>query len=218
MGDLNIPIVEGRTSQETAYNSLRQGAMIGAFKVGQSLTIRGIATALDMSPTPIREALRRLCAERAMVMLENRRIMIPEFTPVRLQELIETRVSLETFAAIRALPYMNAKKIEALRQLDEEANRAVSGTEHDKVVIANQKFHATLYMTNPEQIVMPMIESIWMQLGPVLRAAAIQAAKPGQDFHPDILQALEARDEDRLVEAMRKDITESVSYEGILGG
>ena len=101
---INIQLIEGRTAQETAYLTLRNAAMVGTFKSGQPITIRGIATRLDMSATPIREAFRRLSAERAFTVLENRRIMIPDLSRSRLEELIELRVSLETHAAVRASP------------------------------------------------------------------------------------------------------------------
>ena len=92
--------------------------MIGTFTAGQRITIRGVADKLDMSATPIREAFRRLSAERAFTVLENQRITIPNLTKSRFEELVELRVSLETHAAVRALPYLSDKKIDKLIELD----------------------------------------------------------------------------------------------------
>ena len=201
-----IDEVKGGTAQETAYLSLRRAAMIGALDAGHSITIRGIASSLGMSPTPVREALRRLSTERAFILQENRRISIPVMSKDRFEELLELRVTLETHAAVRALPYVNDRKIEELIQLDDEANKAVAEKNHEMTVISNQKFHATLYMTNPKQLVMPMIESVWLQLGPFLKIAAINATGPVKDHHKAAVQALVSRNAKGLSKAIEQDI------------
>jgi len=205
-----IEEIRGATAQETAYLTLRRAAMVGAFSAGSAITIRGVAAALQMSPTPVREALRRLCAERALAVLENRRIVVPELSAAQLDELIELRVSLETHAAARALPFMSDRKVEDLKMIDAGADAAIKTKNHDAAVTANQKFHVSLYETNPEQQIVPMIESVWMQLGPYLRRAAIHAADFANDRHRDILSALETRDLSALQKAIELDIREGV--------
>lgn len=131
---MNIELVKGRTAQETAYLTLRNAAMMGTFKAGQPITIRGVADKLDMSATPIREAFRRLSTERAFTVLENRRIMIPILNQSQLEELLELRVRLETHAAIRAVPYLSDKKIDKLIELDNACNEALRQKDHSSVV------------------------------------------------------------------------------------
>ena len=208
---INIQLIEGRTAQETSYLTLRNAAMVGTFKSGQPITIRGIASRLDMSATPIREAFRRLSAERAFTVLENRRIMIPDLSRNRLEELIELRVSLETHAAVRAIPYLSDKKIETLIQLDEQANEAIRKKDHATVVVTNQEFHSCLYKSNPEQIIMPMIESVWLQIGPVLKEAARSANRSAYDYHIDIISALKTRDVTAVATAIENDIRTSIT-------
>lgn len=198
--------VAGATAQETAYLTLRRAAMIGAIEVGRAITIRGVAEKLGMSPTPVREALKRLCAERAFDLLENRRIVIPQMTAERFEELIELRIALETHAARRALPFISNKMIEQLTRLDDDADRAIVAGDHETTVIENQRFHAALYQANPEQQVMPMIESTWLQLGPYLRMAAVHAREPAKDYHKEAIAALERRDEKELAKAITSDI------------
>jgi len=209
--DISIQLIEGRTAQETAYLTLRNAAMIGSFKAGQAITIRGVAAKLDMSATPIREAFRRLSAERAFTVLENRRITIPQLTKSRLEELIELRVSLETHAAIRAVPYLSDRKIDKLVELDQATNKALLNKDHAAGVVANQQFHSTLYKSNPEQIVMPMIESVWMQIGPILKDAAAAADLTGYDHHIDIINAIKERDEKAVSKAIERDIRSGLS-------
>ena len=64
-----IPDIIGNpkyTTQEYVYRRLRNAIMIGAIEPGTSLTMRGLAEMMDLSPTPIREAIRRLSSEHAI--------------------------------------------------------------------------------------------------------------------------------------------------------
>ena len=90
---------EDLTTQETAYQRLRNAIMFGTIPPGASLTIRGIAELLEVSPTPVREALRRLSTEGALQLLNNRRVVTPEMNLKRFDELIKLRVLIECHAA-----------------------------------------------------------------------------------------------------------------------
>lgn len=197
----------GSTSQETAYLTLRHAAIIGALEPAKILTIRGLSQSLEMSATPVREALRRLCAERAFVMLENRRVMVPQMSKSRFEELMAARIAIETHAAARALPYINDRRIELLEDLDHKVDYTLTIKEHEQTVITNQAFHTALYETNPEQVLMPIIESLWLQLGPFLRIAAVSSANElVVDYHKEAIEALKSRDESKLRLAIEKDI------------
>lgn len=203
---LNKKII-GSTAQETAYLTLRRAAIIGALETEKILTIRSLSKSLEMSATPVREALRRLCAERAFVMLENRRVMVPRMSRSRFDELMAARIAIETHAASRAFPYINNHRIEYLEALDQDVDHALAIKEHEQTVITNQLFHTALYETNPKQVLTPIIESLWLQLGPFLKIAAISSANElVMDYHKEAIAALKSRDEAKLRLAIEQDI------------
>ena len=98
------PSSADRTTQEYVYGRLRHAIMIGAIPPGTALTMRGLADTMGLSPTPVREAVRRLSSENAIQVKQNRRIVIPDMTLGRFEELVELRIVVETYAATRALP------------------------------------------------------------------------------------------------------------------
>src|SRR3569833_2179012 len=65
------------TVQDRVYSVLRDRLMRGGFEPGQKLKIAELATALGTSAMPIREALNRLAAERAIDSLRNRSVRVP---------------------------------------------------------------------------------------------------------------------------------------------
>ena len=203
------------TTQEYVYERLRHAIMVGAIQPGTDLTMRGLAEEMRLSTTPVREAVRRLSSENAVHVKENRRISIPDMTLGRFEELLELRVSLEAHAAERALPYISDIKIDRMTSLDDEMDSAVSEHDWDRLTILNQDFHRTLYTVNPDQVTMPVIESIWLQLGPFQRQVIEHLEEFYKiDRHKEILSALRTRDSVTLINATKSDILETLSKAG----
>lgn len=203
------------TSQEYAYNRLRHSLMIGAIPPGRAVTIRGLADALGLSPTPVREALRRLSSENALAVLENRRIMVPTMNSRRFEELIALRCTIECHAAERAIPYVNEVLVDDLVRIDGRMDAALREGDPEALILLNQRFHAALYSANPDQVAMPMIESLWLQLGPFHRVAVRYVGEHYPvDRHKEIIGALRARDPIALSMGIEADIRDGVGRLG----
>ncbi len=204
------------TTQEYAYARLRNAIMVGAIQPETTLTIRGLADYLGLSPTPIREALRRLSSERAIEMLGNRRISIPVMTAARFDEIVRLRTTLECHAAKRALPHVADVLIDQMREIDDRMDAHVRADDMDALTIANHDFHRVLYTANPDQAVMPIIESVWLQLGPFQRQMIDEVRHFYLvDRHKEILSALRDRNADELLDAIEADIRDGVLRAGM---
>ena len=203
------------TTQEYVYGRLRHAIMIGAIPPGTHLTMRGLAEALELSPTPIREAVRRLSSENAIEIMQNRRMSVPKMTLGRFEELVALRVTLETHAAERALPYISDIVIEKMISIDHRMDECIADNNLERLTILNHEFHRTLYTVNPNQVCIPAIESIWLQLGPFQRQV-IERLKEFYkvDRHKEIIAALRTRDVAPLVIATESDIREGISRSG----
>jgi DNA-binding GntR family transcriptional regulator len=202
---------EGMTTHEYAHRRLRQAIMVGSIRPGESLTIRGIAEAMESSPMPVREALRRLSSEGALKVLDNRRIMVPKMTAERFGELIALRSTLEQHAARRAVGHITEKQIDRLVGIDKAQDEAIAQKDNATALLLNQEFHRTLYTANPDQIIMPMVESVWLQLGPFLGIAMAHVAQLYfVDRHQEAIAALRKRDEDAVASAINADICEGI--------
>ena len=202
---------EGVTSQAGVYLRLRHALMIGAIEPGVAITIQDITDALQVSATPVREALRQLSTEKALLTLENRRITVPEMTAARFEELINLRCTLEVYAARSAMPYISKVAVDELENIDAQINAAVDAGDWPLTVVLNQRFHSALYLANPEQVAMPMIESLWLQLGPFMRIAGrFQQDLYQVDRHQEALEALRHNDEQGLAQAIEADIRDAV--------
>ncbi len=199
------------TVQEWVYRQLKERILIGQFVPGRSVTLRGIATLLDVSATPVREALRRLVSERALEVHGNRRVSVPMMTRRKFDDLCAVRVALETLAAERAMPSVDAPLLERLRRLDAEIDDAVERGDVTRYLKRHREFHYSLYATGSAEVLMPLIDSVWLQFSPFLR---LVISHIGVDYivdrHAEALRALERGDHAALRFAIEADVREGL--------
>ena len=201
------------TVQEFAFRRLRHAIMTGRFSPGLAVTIRGLATLLGVSAMPVREAMRRLVAERALDLLDNRRVRVPEMTEARFSALIAARILLECEAARQALPSITPAGLAELRRLDSAADEVFSKGDTERTIEANFAFHRYLYSLAPSDALTPLIESIWLQIGPFMRAALQGATVYNRaDRHAEALTAIAAGDAAALARAIEADVRDGIGH------
>ena len=200
-------------AHERLYRSLRQQVMHGELDPGQSLTLRGLGKAFGVSMTPAREAVRRLVAEGALTLSSSGRISTPELTPERIEELAAIRALLEPEMAARALPRAHFALIERLTAINMANGEAAVRGDAVTYVRTNLEFHRTLYLRAQTPAMLAMCETVWLQLGPTMRAvyAKVKRREP-PTHHRMILAALKAGDEPGLRLAVRTDVTQGLRH------
>jgi len=208
-----LPSDSTLAAHDRLYRSLRAQVMHGELAPGQSLTLRGLARTYSVSMTPVREAVRRLAAEGALTMSVSGRISTPELTPERIEELASIRALLEPELASRALPRAHFALIERLKAINTANAEAVAKQDAVAYVRTNLEFHRTLYLRAQAPAMLAMTETVWLQLGPTMRAlyARLRRNEPPQ-HHRTILAALKAGDEPGLRLAIRTDVTQGLRH------
>ena len=133
-------------AHDRVYRALRMRIMCGEIKPGQSLTLRGIGKSYNVSMTPSREAVRRLVAEGALAMTSSGRVLTPELSNERIEELAAMRALIEVELSSRALPRAHLALIDRLQAINARVAQAID--DHDAVtyIKTNLEFHRTLYL------------------------------------------------------------------------
>ena len=207
------------TRGNEAYEALRQALISGRFLPGQKLTLRALAGALGMSVTPVREAIHRLTAERALEGSANRSVRIPPMTRDRIIELRDIRLVVEGLAAARAADNASPEEIRLLRQLAIElvAARARGDVAADIAKLA--EFQFTLYRTSRMPQLVHLIESLWLQTGSCLGLLYPDYVKSLKyDWRGEAIRALELRDPEAARRAIESDIGPALTYIANLAG
>lgn len=199
------------SAHDRVYRGLRARIMHGEILPGHALTLRGIGSEYGVSMTPAREAIRRLGAEGALTLSSSGRVSTPELTSERIEELASLRALIEVELASRALPRAHMALIERLQMINGAVGDAVAQRDPVKYIRANLDFHRTLYLRAQAPAMLAMAETVWLQLGPTMRAlyGKLRKTEPPQ-YHRLILAALKAGDEPGLRLAVRSDVTQGL--------
>jgi DNA-binding GntR family transcriptional regulator len=198
-------------AHDRVYRQLRSRIMHGDIAPGQPLTLRGIGKLYDVSMTPAREAVRRLVAEGALTMSQSGRVSTPALSNERIEELAALRALIEVELATRALPRAHLALIERLQTINGAVAEAVAHRDAVSYIRTNLEFHRTLYLRAQAPAMLAMAETVWLQMGPTMRAlyGRLRRTDPPR-YHRLIIAALRAGDEPGLRIAVRTDVTQGL--------
>ena len=196
-----------QTMQQKVYQELHHSLMVGAFAPGQAISLRKLAESLQTSLMPVREAVNRLIAERAFEMLSNRTVVVPTLDEEKLAELMYWRKVLEGTATAQACAKIKRTGIKKLEAINDALHKAVETNKLQLTLIKNQEFHFEIYRASGNAILLPMIESLWLQGGPFIfySLAAPKVVWDGS-HHLNAIQALKDGD----AEAAKKSIVDDI--------
>ena len=198
-------------AHERVYRALRTRIMHGEIAPGASLTLRGIGREYDVSMMPAREAVRRLVAEGALFLSSSGRVSTPELSNERIEELAALRALLEVELASRALPRAHMALIDRLQSINHTIGEVVVNRDAVGYIRTNLEFHRTLYLRAQAPAMLAIAETVWLQLGPTMRAlyGRLKRTDPPH-YHKLIIAALKSGDEPGLRLAVRSDVTQGL--------
>lgn len=195
---------------EATYRRLRDMAMFGELVPGQKVTIQGITAALGAGMTPSREAIRRLTAEGALVLHENRRVSVPRLTPSQADELAFARLALEPRLAELAMARLGPAEIDRLEALDAAIDAAIESGDVRRYLEGNYRFHFALYEAAAAPILGSLTQSLWLRFAPSLRVVLTSDGAIGPDRHKEAIAAMRAGDAQALAAAIEADIRQGI--------
>lgn len=199
--------------QDEVLARIRRGLMVGAYVPGQIMSIRKLAAQLGTSPMPVREALSQLVAANVLEALPNRSVRVPRLTPSRLKELAEVRIAIEGMATLNACAKSTAQLVRELESINARLTKAIDRRNIVGCLELNQAFHFRLYEAAESEILMPLIEALWLQCGPTLCFSLLAPDMPWDaSAHTALLQALRDKEPVAAQRALTRDIRTTTKY------
>ena len=220
MTDLKLePVLSRTTIQDSVYQRLRHALMTGSFDPGQTLTIAALADAFGTSQMPVREALRRLGAENAIDMAPNGSTHVPHVSASRLKDLCVARIAVEGEAVELCTPNIPRATFRYLEANLREHSRMGRDGDVFGMLTNNQDFHFTLYRACGSDVLVQLIETLWLRFGPYMRMLTqyleplLKSGDIGTDpvHHHTILGALRREDAATARQALVDDIKSTQS-------
>lgn len=221
MQETKLPLhpVARETVQDRVYRELREMILNGELVPGQTLTIQGLAESFQVSTMPVREALRRLTAEQALTVLAGRSVGIPELTRARLADLRRVRREVEGLAVSWAAERIGAPELGRMAELIAQMQLAADQRDGRRYVPANHDFHFTIYRAADSAVLLGIIESLWLQIGPYFHALRASGNWHAANVtHRSMLVALGRRDGAAAAAALSQDVDQAaLALDGLVG-
>lgn len=223
-----MPAAAGRTTvADDVYQKLRSRLIAGAYLPAQKLTLRGLAQEFGTSVMPVRDAVRRLVAQAGLQVNDNRTIRVSAPTSEQFDEMLRIRVALEGLACETAVRRIRDAEISRVRQLAQRFEREALRLRPNPEVLAriNRDFHFALYRCSRMPQLLEMIESLWVQVSPMLTLAIRHTAqgltrRDALRHHTRLVESIERRDPVKARQALVADIREAgelILRSGFLG-
>jgi DNA-binding GntR family transcriptional regulator len=158
------------TLGERVTGELRELLIAGRLAPGEKLSLRRVAEALGVSMMPVREAVSRLAADKALEVLPGRAVRVPVLTLAQFCELTRIRLVVEGFAVEEAARIVTPVQIDAIERHEAAFREAAKADPPDTAgaVAANRHLHFVLYEAAGMPSLIEMIERLWLKAGPVL--------------------------------------------------
>lgn len=152
------------TAQEAVLKSLRKMLASGRLKPGQQIIQDALASRLNVSRVPVREALKVLQAEGRVIHDPHRGYFVSSLNVDDLQEIYELRGMLEDEAIRIGVPKVTAKDIALIKSFHEEGIAASIKGDVTQMATQNRKFHMAVFNLSQQQRLIAMIENLWDSL------------------------------------------------------
>ena len=205
--DPPVSPVSRATIQDHVYGRLRDLILNGAIEPGRIVTVQSLSEAFGCSAMPVREAMHRLVAEKALTVVAGRSVGIPGLTLDRLEDLRRVRAEVEGLAAAWAAASLSEAALAHLDGLIAEMDGAKADRDRARYVPANRDFHFTIYRAAGSETLLAIIESLWLQIGPYFNILNTTDNWGSANLeHKAMREALARRDGPAVREALLADI------------
>jgi len=185
----------GGTTADAVYRALRHGIVHGDLAPGERLRSDALATELNVSRTPVREALRKLEAE-GLVAHAGSRLVVRAFTEQDLTELFYVREALEGMAARLAAENATPAEIDAIRELLEDMDAVRQRKDVGVFRRLTAEFHQLVCRASHNDRLLQLSQSLLDHVRQFQTSTLYREGRLAEALneHRKLLAAIEARD------------------------
>lgn len=157
------PVAAGSKS-EVAYDWIRARIANHEYGPGYRLVLGTIATELDMSVVPVREAIRRLEAEHLVTFEKNVGARVSVVDEEAYIHTMQTLSLVEGYATRLAAPFVTADDLAQAAEINARMHRLIDDFDPYAYTQLNQRFHAVLFDRCPNPHILDLVDRGWSRL------------------------------------------------------
>ncbi len=194
------------TKTELAVRLLRDKIRVGELAPGERLSPVVIAEQLEMSPTPVREALRLLQSDGLVVYKPHQGIEVAGLPADDVAEIYMLRRLLEPVAMEQAVPAITGAELRKLENLHDRLREAVATGQGRKIAEANAAWHWCIYEQSGTKYLTEFIRRLWARFPWRTMWVIPQRAERTLAEHEAMMAAIRAGDAKAAAQLLRTHI------------
>jgi len=199
--------------RDRTYEALKQAIVRGRLAPGQRIVEAQVAELLNISRTPLREALLRLEAEGFVERVTSGGVRVRGLSLEEIRELYAVRSVLEGLTAREATERITNEQLESLANLIRQIEEADSGASPDvhRIARLGEEFHQIILEASGNRKCADLLRLLQDHID---RYRQFTIAMPGRGRaaakeHEALLEALRLRDPEKAERAMRAHVLEA---------
>jgi DNA-binding GntR family transcriptional regulator len=153
-----------KTKKDQVVDIIREAVLSGELAPGEKLQQDKLAERLNVSSTPVREALRQLEAEGILNHIPRKGVRVVEVNQTNLRDVREIyliRAVLESLATRLAVSYLNSAHVQILKALQTQMENEIEHDQLTKLRKPNYEFHMLIYTAADTPQLFQMIRNLW---------------------------------------------------------
>lgn len=163
-------VANGPSKADHAYGAIKQRIESGAYRPGHRLVLDQLARDLEVSPVPVREAVRRLEAEGYVEFTRNLGARVATIDEDQYEHAMQALAVLEGAATALAVPHLTAGALRRARQLNRRMRPTTKAFDPVLFTDLNHQFHQVLCDACPNPHLRGLLEREWSRLGLIRRS------------------------------------------------
>ncbi len=204
-----IPYDDFRPARDLVLERLREAILNRTLVSGDRIVESDLAQMLNVSRTPVREALRVLEAEGLLKRVPRKGLFVKGITKEDVEEIYAIRISLESLAVSKAVEKITPAEINRLKQLVDLMRKYTESSQADKLFSVCQEFNDILVRScrMPRLIKLVRVYMEYLEQFRTISMAKRERQIVALNDHEEILQAVIERDPIRAEIAVKKHLT-----------
>lgn len=205
--DETVIVAPAESLSVRIYSDLRMKLIVGDLKPGAPLSIRTLAEECKVSAMPVREALRQLASEGALIGEAKKSYRVPNLSTDEAANLFFVQSVLEGAAAEVAANRAKTSDFKILSKLKVAIEKAWIKQDARIFLRENYKFHSHICSLADNGALQSMIESLYVRTGPWLAYGIVNLVKPDDWMgrYGDIIEAMKERDATKVRRLLEND-------------
>lgn len=195
------------SKQERVYSILRSRILQGTYGPGHRLVIDALAREIEVSPMPVREAIRRLEAEGWVLYTRNQGAQVAPVDAVSWAEAMTTLAVIEGFATALAAPRLSKADFAAMRRANHAMQTALQNLDVVGASTHNQEFHSVIHTRCPNAYMRHELASIQERLNTLRNTIFLYIPSRGSvsvTEHAELLGMLERGADPAAIERLAR--------------